>query len=128
MSLLLCLCLSSQHPLFSQVRQLNEWLPATHLQPKRAIPYETLPFTEMPHIVNPPSGWFVSANNDPIGTTLDNNPLNQFRPGGVSGILGSPFYFNLLPNWLTNDAFRLLFSDDEIQQNALSVTRFVPAH
>src|SRR5206468_4567083 len=75
-------CLSSQHPLFSQVRQLNEWLPATHLQPKRAIPFETLPFTEMPHIVNPPSGWFVSANNDPIGTTLDNNPLNQFRPGG----------------------------------------------
>ena len=48
-------------------------------------------------------------------------------PGGVSGILGSPFYFNLLPNWLTNDAFQLLFRNDEIQQNASSVTRFVPA-
>ena len=48
-------------------------------------------------------------------------------PGGTSGILGSPFYFNLLPNWLTNDAFPLLFKNGEIQQNASSVTRFVPA-
>jgi penicillin amidase len=36
----------------------------------------------MPHLVNPPAGWFVNANNDPAGTVLDNNPLNQIRPGG----------------------------------------------
>ena len=36
----------------------------------------------MPHVVNPPAGWVVNANNDPAGTTLDNNPLNQLRPGG----------------------------------------------
>ena len=36
----------------------------------------------MPHLVNPPAGWFVNANNDPAGTVLDNNPLNQVRPGG----------------------------------------------
>ena len=36
----------------------------------------------MPHIVNPPAGWFANANNDPAGTVLDNNPLNQLRPGG----------------------------------------------
>ena len=36
----------------------------------------------MPQIVNPPAGWVVNANNDPAGTTLDNNPINQLRPGG----------------------------------------------
>ena len=36
----------------------------------------------MPHIINPQAGWFASANNDPAGTTLDNDPLNQTRPGG----------------------------------------------
>lgn len=60
----------------------NEWLPVQHPQPGQAIPYEILPFAEMPHIVNPPAGWVVNANNDPAGTTLDNNPLNQIRTGG----------------------------------------------
>ncbi|HEX8134792.1 MAG TPA: penicillin acylase family protein, partial [Actinomycetes bacterium] len=60
----------------------NEWLPVQHPQPGQAIPYEILPPEEMPHTVNPPAGFFVNANNDPIGTTLDNNPLNQLRPGG----------------------------------------------
>ena len=59
----------------------NEWLPVTHPQPHQAIPYEIYPAAEMPHIINPP-GWFASANNDPAGTTLDNDPLNQTRPGG----------------------------------------------
>ena len=36
----------------------------------------------MPQIVNPSRGFIASANNDPIGTTLDNDPLNQLRPGG----------------------------------------------
>jgi len=66
----------------------NEWLPVQHPQPGQAIPYEILPPEEMPHTVNPPAGFFVNGNNDPIGTTLDNNPLNQLRPGG--GI----FYLN----------------------------------
>ena len=60
----------------------NEWLPVQHPRPGQAIPYEILPFDEMPHVVNPPAGWFVNANNDPAGTTLDNDPLNQLRPGG----------------------------------------------
>ncbi|MGE5134752.1 MAG: penicillin acylase family protein, partial [Gemmatimonadota bacterium] len=60
----------------------NEWLPVQHPQPQQAIPYEIYPASEMPHIVNPPAGWFVNANNDPAGTTLDNDPLNQARPGG----------------------------------------------
>ena len=60
----------------------NEWLPIQNPQPGQAIPYEVLPASEMPHLVNPPAGWFVNANNDPAGTVLDNNPLNQLRPGG----------------------------------------------
>jgi penicillin amidase len=60
----------------------NEWLPVRDPLPGQAVPYEILPPEEMPHIINPPAGWIVNANNDPIGTTLDNDPLNQLRPGG----------------------------------------------
>src|SRR6266536_3281832 len=60
----------------------NEWLPVQHPQPHQATPHKIYPAAEMPHIINPPAGWFVSANNDPAGTTLDNDPLNQVRPGG----------------------------------------------
>ena len=66
----------------------NEWLRAPTRTATQASPYQLLPQSEMPQLVNPPSGWFVNANNDPAGTTLDNNPLNQLRPGG--GI----FYLN----------------------------------
>jgi len=60
----------------------NEWLPATHSYSGQALPYEILPPDEMPHVVNPSAGFFVNANNDPVGTTLDNDPLNQLRPTG----------------------------------------------
>jgi penicillin amidase len=60
----------------------NEWLPVQHPQPDQAIPDEIYPASEMPHIVNPPAGWFVSANNDPAGLTLGNDPLGRVRPGG----------------------------------------------
>lgn len=60
----------------------HDWLPLQHPQPNQAVPFEVLPASEMPHVVNPPEGFFANANNDPVGTTLDNNPLNQVRPGG----------------------------------------------
>ena len=40
-------------------------------------------------------------------------------PGGTSGVLGSPFYVNLLPLWLTNDTIRLLFRTDDAAEGAL---------
>src|SRR3546814_4903933 len=43
----------------------------------------------MPSVVNPVNGWFANANNDPIGTSLDNNPLNDSHPD-VPGI----YYLN----------------------------------
>jgi penicillin amidase len=60
----------------------NEWLPVSNPQPGQAVPYEILPSREMPQVLNPPAGFFVNANNDPVGNTLDNDPLNQLRPGG----------------------------------------------
>ena len=48
----------------------------------------------MPQVVNPTKGYVINANNDPIGTTLDNNPLNTLRQDG--GIL----YFN--PGYATS--------------------------
>jgi len=60
----------------------NEWIPMANPPENQALRYAVLPFAEMPQIVNPPAGWFVNANNDPAGLTLDNNPLNQLRPGG----------------------------------------------
>ncbi|HSP13344.1 MAG TPA: penicillin acylase family protein [Thermoanaerobaculia bacterium] len=63
----------------------NEWMAVKNPQPNQALPFEILPYSEMPQVVNPSNGWFVNANNDPTGQTLDNNPLNTPRPGG--GIL-----------------------------------------
>lgn len=69
----------------------HDWLPVQHPQPNQAIPYEIMPAGEMPHAINPAQGWFANANNDPIGTTLDNNPLNQLRPGGGLYYLGTGY-------------------------------------
>jgi len=60
----------------------HEWLPVRNLQPQQVLDHEILPFAEMPQVVNPEQGYVANANNDPIGTTLDNNALNQLRPGG----------------------------------------------
>lgn len=60
----------------------NEWIPAAARPADQAVPYAVLPFEELAQTVNPANGWFVNANNDPAGVTLDNNPLNQLRKGG----------------------------------------------
>jgi len=60
----------------------NDWLPVQHPQPNQAVPFEIMPASEMPHVINPSAGYVANANNDPIGVTLDNNPFNQLRPGG----------------------------------------------
>jgi penicillin amidase len=37
----------------------------------------------MPQLVNPEKGFVTNANNDPVGTTLDNVPYNEVRPSGT---------------------------------------------
>jgi len=44
-----------------------------------------LPSEKIPQAVNPPQGFLVTANNDTIGVTLDNDPLND------DVYLGGPF-------------------------------------
>jgi penicillin amidase len=77
-------------PYFIRVGSLaaHQWLPQQNSYPGQTTPFEILAPEEMPQVVNPVNGFFVNANNDPAGTTLDNNPLNQLRPTG--GI----FYLN----------------------------------
>ena len=70
----------------------NEWLPVQHPQPNQALPYEILPFAEMPQIENPPAGFLVNGNNDPAGVTAGNNPLGQQRRNG--GIYYLAYAFN----------------------------------
>jgi penicillin amidase len=48
-------------------------------------------------------------------------------PGGVSGVLGSPWYFNFLPLWLTDDAIPLLLDHNDVQRQAAEAIRFMPA-
>ena len=54
----------------------NEWLPQANSPEDQAVPFQILPSSEMPQIINPPEGFLVSANNDPLGLTFDNDPLN----------------------------------------------------
>jgi penicillin amidase len=65
---------------------LNNWVPDPAHSQGQTIPYAVLPQDEMPHTVNPENDFFVNANNDPAGTSLDNDPLNQVRtsdPGAI---------------------------------------------
>ncbi len=68
----------------------NNWVPDPAFSQGQTIPYAILPAAEMPQTVNPENGFFVNANNDPAGTTLDNDPLNQMRTGKPSAI----YYLN----------------------------------
>ena len=68
----------------------NNWVPDPLQTQGQAIPYAVLPFAEMPQTVNPENGFFVNANNDPAGVSLDNNPLNQVRPSKPTAI----YYLN----------------------------------
>jgi len=64
----------------------NNWVPDPARSQGQTIPFAVLPQDEMPHTVNPENHFFVNANNDPAGTTLDNDPLNQVRtsdPGAI---------------------------------------------
>lgn len=70
----------------------HEWLPVTRRQPGQAIPFAVLPQNEMPHVINPKRGWVANANNDPIGTSNDNDPLNQERQGGRGILYLGPYY------------------------------------
>jgi penicillin amidase len=68
----------------------NNWVPDPAHSQGQAIPYAILPYEEMPQTVNPENDFFVNANNDPAGTSLDNDPLNQVRKSNPNAI----YYLN----------------------------------
>lgn len=70
----------------------NEWIRNDNPAPDQALRFEILPFEELPQTINPTRGYIANANNDPIGITLDNNPLNQLRPGGQGILYLAPGY------------------------------------
>jgi penicillin amidase len=72
----------TQAPAFIRegVSGLENWVPDPARSQGQAIPFAVLPASEMPQTLNPANGFFVNANNDPAGTTLDNDVLNQRRP------------------------------------------------
>lgn len=69
----------------------NEWLPDTSGDPTNGTGYASIPFDQLPQVVNPVNGFVVNANNDPAGVTLDNVPINEGRPGGGIYYLGYTF-------------------------------------
>jgi penicillin G amidase len=68
----------------------DNWVPDPAHSQGQTIPFAVMPYSEMPQTLNPVNGFFVNANNDPAGTTLDNDPLDQFRPSNPSAI----YYLN----------------------------------
>ncbi|MEM8963400.1 MAG: penicillin acylase family protein [Acidobacteriota bacterium] len=60
----------------------HEWKAADNPPAEQSLPYAILPFDEMPQVINPDSGYILNANQDPVGTTLDNNALDQVRSTG----------------------------------------------
>ncbi|HME68326.1 MAG TPA: penicillin acylase family protein [Myxococcota bacterium] len=98
----------------------NNWVyDPQHLQ-GQVIPFAILPFSEMPQTLNPANGFFANANNDPAGTNLDNNPLNQHRRSKPSAIyyLDASYSDGLRAGRITRllkeklDAGRKIDSDD----------------
>jgi len=61
------------------------------------------------------------------GTTAGSIDAVTSLPGGMSGVLGSPFYANLLGRWLTNDTYPLRTNMGEVMQNLHSQQMFKPA-
>ncbi len=60
----------------------NEWKGLGGPQPAdQAVPYEVVDPADVPQIENPAAGWFVNGNNDPVGNTADNNPLDEALAG-----------------------------------------------
>ena len=92
----------------------NEWLPVMNPQPHQALDYEMLPFEEMPQLVNPAGGFITNANNDPIGVTLDNNPVNQLRPGGNGLYYLSAFYVSYRMGRVDREIKAMIDSGDPI--------------
>ncbi|MCI0485408.1 MAG: penicillin acylase family protein [Blastocatellia bacterium] len=60
----------------------HEWKAKAGVDPEKELAYGSLPFEEMPQEINPPEGYIINANNDPLGLMVDNDPFNDLRASG----------------------------------------------
>lgn len=91
---------------------LNQWMSRSHTYPNQVLDYEIYAPSEMPQVLNPKNGWFVNANNDPVGTTLDNDPLNSFRSTGGVYYLSNSYSPGFRAGRITQGIRRLLATGD----------------
>jgi penicillin amidase len=82
------------------------------------------------------AGWFDAFRFEggPARRAVDEVSPNMARsrwvsalPGGPSGRLGDPTYVNLLPAWLTNEAYPQFMRTSDLMPTFLSTERFAPA-
>ncbi|MET0535827.1 MAG: penicillin acylase family protein [Steroidobacter sp.] len=69
----------------------NEWLPAQGADADRALSFEILASDELPAATNPANGVLITANNDPVGSSDDNDALNETRANGGILYVGATF-------------------------------------
>jgi hypothetical protein len=62
------------------------------------------------------------------GTAPGSIDAETSLPGGMSGVLGSPFYANLLGRWLTNDTYPLRTNVGQVMQVLHGQQQFKPAN
>jgi penicillin amidase len=55
-----------------------------------------------------------------------NGRAENIWPGGTSGVLGSPRYFQFLTRWLANDAIAIFHDGPAVRRNAVMVENYVP--
>ncbi|MDT8450944.1 MAG: penicillin acylase family protein [Wenzhouxiangellaceae bacterium] len=99
----------------------NEWLPREGEPVTRGIDFAALPLDEMPQTVNPEQGYIANGNNDPVGVTLDNNALNQLRPGGQGIYYLAPRYVSLRMGRIDRAIQDMIASGDPISVNDMKV-------
>jgi len=92
----------------------HEWLPVDGQPVTRGINFAALPLDEMPQTVNPAQGYIANGNNDSVGTTLDNNALNQLRPGANGIYYLSPRYVSLRMGRIDREIQDMIASGDKI--------------
>jgi penicillin amidase len=62
----------------------QNWVPDPAHSQGQSIPYAVLPDDERARLVNPP--FFVNANNDTTGVSLDNDPLDERRSSNPDAV------------------------------------------
>jgi penicillin amidase len=92
----------------------NEWMAVRTRQSNQNLNFELLPIAEMPQTQNPSRGFIVTANNDPVGTTANNQPLERKRATGGIYYLSNEYASGARAARLTRDIQATIASGKKI--------------